>query len=184
MLICVGSTVITMVSISLALTYSERQVAVGDPGRIAGEMISGIGFLGAGVIIQARGSVRGLTTAATIWLMAGVGLAIGSSHYELAIAATLIMLAILGILGWLENRMSRPRQFAAYEVRARREAGVLNEINAIAKQEGLDLESFKLAREDRSMELKFAVTCSSEAREKLVERLLEMEAVEEVRVNE
>ena len=65
MLICVGSTVITMASVHVALVLSERQIAIGDPGRIAGEMISGIGFLGAGVIIQARGSVHGLTTAAT-----------------------------------------------------------------------------------------------------------------------
>src|SRR5512134_932141 len=85
MLICIGSTVITMVSIHVALTYSERQVNIADPGRIAAQIVSGIGFLGAGTIIQARGSVHGLTTAATMWVLAGVGLAIGAGIYGLAL---------------------------------------------------------------------------------------------------
>ncbi len=101
MLICVGSTLITMASIHLALVYSVRQVAIGDPGRIAGEMISGIGFLGAGAIIQSRGSVHGLTTAGTIWFLAEVGLAIGSGYYAPAIVTTMILLAILAAsAGW------------------------------------------------------------------------------------
>jgi putative Mg2+ transporter-C (MgtC) family protein len=183
MMICVGSTLITMVSLHIALAYSQRQVVVGDPGRIAGEMISGIGFLGAGAIIQSRGSVQGLTTAATIWFLAGIGLAIGSGFYAPAIATTVILLGILAALGWLENRISKPRHFAHYEVEARREAGVLDKINEIADQQGLSLESFKLARKKDGMEIQFALTSSSEARGALIERLLEIDAVEDVRVN-
>ncbi len=172
-----------MASIQLALTYSVRQVAVGDPGRIAGEMISGIGFLGAGAIIQSRGSVHGLTTAATIWFLAGVGLAIGSGYYAPAIVTTVILLAILSALGWFEKRMSKPRHFAHYTVKAQREAGVLDAINEIADEAGLSLESFELARKGEGMEIQFAVTCPTETRDALIEELLEIEAVEGVSVN-
>lgn len=184
MLICVGSTVITMASVYVALVFSERQIAIGDPGRIAGEMISGIGFLGAGVIIQARGSVHGLTTAATIWYMAGVGLTIGSGMYALAVAATLILLVILWILVRIEDRMTKPRRFVHFLVSARREAGVLDEINDIAEEHALKLDDFRLSREDDGMEVEFALTCSVEARDEFVERMLEIEAVESVQVGE
>jgi putative Mg2+ transporter-C (MgtC) family protein len=184
MLICVGSTVITMASVYLALAFSERQTAVGDPGRIAGEMISGIGFLGAGVIIQARGSVHGLTTAATIWYMAGVGLTIGSGMYELAIAATVILLVVLWVLGRIENRLTKPRRFVHFLVSARREAGVLDEINDIAEENNLELDDFRLSRGDDGMEVEFALTCSVEARDDFVERMLEIEAIESVQVGE
>ena len=109
MLICIGSTLITMVSIHVALTYAERQVNIADPGRIAAQIVSGIGFLGAGTIIQARGSVHGLTTAATIWVMAGVGLAIGAGLAGLALATTLLLLVTLYLLGRLEARGTRGR---------------------------------------------------------------------------
>ncbi len=184
MLICVGSTVITMVSMYVALTFSVRQVVVGDPGRIAGEMISGIGFLGAGVIIQARGSVHGLTTAATIWYMAGIGLTIGSGLYALAVTATVILLVILWILGRIEDRLSKPRRFVHFEVKSRREAGVLDEINDIAESNGLQLDDFKLSRDDEGMEIEFALTCSASARDEFVERMLDIDAVETVHVNE
>ena len=184
MLICVGSTVITMASVYVALVFSERQTAIGDPGRIAGEMISGIGFLGAGVIIQARGSVHGLTTAATIWYMAGVGLTIGSGMYTVAVAATLILLAILWVLARIENRLTKPRRFVHFLVSARREAGVLDEINDIAEEHDLKLDDFRLSRGGEGMEVEFALTCSVEARDDFVERMLEIEAVESVQVGE
>ena len=102
MLICVGSALITMVSLHVALSYAERQVNIADPGRIAAQIVSGIGFIGAGTIIQARGSVHGLTTAATIWVMAGIGLAIGSGAFAPAIATTVILLGTVKAYPFLQ----------------------------------------------------------------------------------
>jgi putative Mg2+ transporter-C (MgtC) family protein len=91
-LICLGSTLITRVSIQMSVTYG----GVGaDPGRIAAQIVSGIGFLGAGTIIQDRGSVRGLTTAASIWAVAGIGMAIGAGFYWDALIATIGILITL-----------------------------------------------------------------------------------------
>ena len=184
MLICVGSTLITMVSLHVALSYAERQVNIADPGRIAAQIVSGVGFLGAGTIIQARGSVHGLTTAATIWVMAGIGLAIGSGFYAPAVATTAILLVILWVLGWIESRISKPRRFVHFQVRARREAGVLDEINDIAEENALQLNDFRLSRDERAMEIEFALTCSAAARDEFVERMLGIDAVDTVRVNE
>lgn len=184
MLICVGSTLITMVSLHVALSYAERQVNIADPGRIAAQIVSGVGFLGAGTIIQARGSVHGLTTAATIWVMAGIGLAIGSGFYAPAVATTAILLVILWVLGRIESRISKPRRFVHFQVRARREAGVLDEINDIAEENALQLNDFRFSRDERAMEIEFALTCSAAARDEFVERMLGIDAVETVHVNE
>lgn len=183
MLICVGSTLMTMVSLHVALSYAERQVNIADPGRIAAQIVSGVGFLGAGTIIQARGSVHGLTTAATIWVMAGIGLAIGSGYTAPAVATTLVLLLILWLLGILEKRLSRPRQFIHFQVKSRREAGVLDAISDIAVSNSLELDDFKLARRENAMEIEFVLTCSREARDDLVDRMLAIEAVEDVRVS-
>src|SRR5688572_1183758 len=105
MLICVGSTLITMVSISVALTYAQRQINIADPGRIAAQIVSGIGFLGAGTIIQARGSVHGLTTAATMWVVSAIGIAVGAGQYGEAIGTTVLVLVALLLLGKIEARL-------------------------------------------------------------------------------
>ncbi len=87
-LVALGSTLITLTSI-YAFDFNA------DPSRVAAGIITGIGFLGAGAIIQAKERVRGLTTAATLWLVAGVGLAIGAGFYFGAILTTVLALTLL-----------------------------------------------------------------------------------------
>jgi putative Mg2+ transporter-C (MgtC) family protein len=86
--ICLGSTVFTMLSTQLGGGDN-------DASRIASNIVTGIGFLGAGAIIQDRGRVMGMTTAATIWLVAGLGMGIGAGRYALVLAVTAITLAVL-----------------------------------------------------------------------------------------
>lgn len=75
----------------------------GDPGRIAAQVISGIGFLGAGAIIQMKGSVRGLTTAAGIWVSAAIGMTVGVGMYGIAVLATLLVIMLLTAIERLEK---------------------------------------------------------------------------------
>ena len=84
-LICMGATLAMILSIYVPQAYFGLKN--GDPGRIAAQVISGIGFLGAGAIIQSKGSVRGLTTAAGIWMVATIGLAVGVGMYWISIVA-------------------------------------------------------------------------------------------------
>jgi len=93
MLICLGAAVFTIIS---------KQIAVGITGdsstRIAAQIVSGVGFLGAGAIIQDRGGVHGLTTAATIWLVSSIGMACGAGFYHLAgLSTAAAIIVLLGV---------------------------------------------------------------------------------------
>ncbi len=103
MLICVGACMYTILSSRLAGTFS------GDHTRVAAQVVVGIGFIGAGTILRERGAVFGLTTAATIFVAASIGMAVGGGFYWTAASATGILLASLVILGKLEDRFERRR---------------------------------------------------------------------------
>lgn len=109
-LISMGATLAMLVSIYIPQEYMGLKN--GDPGRIAAQVISGIGFLGAGAIIQMKGAVRGLTTAAGIWVTACIGLAVGAGMYLIAtVVCVLILFALLAIEGlehlWLKGSESK-----------------------------------------------------------------------------
>lgn len=102
-LISMGATLAMILSIYVPQEYLGLKN--GDPGRIAAQVITGIGFLGAGAIIQSKGSVRGLTTAAGIWMVATIGLAVGVGMYLVSIIATALIIFILMILEMIEHRI-------------------------------------------------------------------------------
>ena len=103
-LVCTGSALIMMTSLSLYFQMGGKGSGV-DASRIPAQVVSGIGFLGAGTIIQIRDSVRGLTTAASVWVAAGIGLAVGCGFYVGAVAATSLVLVVLLVLHGLEHRL-------------------------------------------------------------------------------
>lgn len=100
-LVGLGSTLFMLISMKLPVMLGSQSI---DPGRIAGQVVTGIGFLGAGAIIQGRGSIMGLTTAATIWVVSAIGLAVGIGYYFAAFAITFITLAVLYVLRLIERR--------------------------------------------------------------------------------
>ena len=102
-LIAMGATLAMIISIYVPQVYLGLKN--GDPGRIAAQVVTGIGFLGAGAIIQMKGSVRGLTTAAGIWMVAAIGLAVGVGLYTVSILATALILIILMPLERFEHRI-------------------------------------------------------------------------------
>ena len=102
-LICMGSAAAMLISIWIPQCYPN--FLNGDPGRIAAQVLTGIGFLGAGAIMQSHGSIHGLTTAACIWVVAVIGLAVGAGMYVPALIGTGLTLVILVSLERLEKRM-------------------------------------------------------------------------------
>lgn len=104
-LIAVGATLAMILSIYVPQEYLGLKN--GDPGRIAAQVITGIGFLGAGAIIQMKGSVRGLTTAAGIWMVATIGMAVGVGLYWLSVVATALIMFIMVQLESIEHRLSQ-----------------------------------------------------------------------------
>ena len=99
--VALGAAIFTVVS-----AYAFTGPAT-DPTRIAAQIVSGIGFIGAGTILQSRGQVRGLTTAASLWSVAGIGMAAGAGLYGVAVIGTALMLIILAILDRLETYARR-----------------------------------------------------------------------------
>jgi putative Mg2+ transporter-C (MgtC) family protein len=99
MLMCLGSCLLMILSVEI----SRIKDLPADPTRIAAQVMTGIGFLGAGAILKARLTVTGLTSAATIWFVAAMGLVIGWGAYSLAALGTVLVLLVLGIIGRFEN---------------------------------------------------------------------------------
>lgn len=97
-LICLGSALLMDLSVRIAGDYN------GDPARIAAQVVTGIGFLGAGTILHTRGTITGLTSAATIWVVAAIGLTAGAGYEFEALAATITVMFVLRGLGWFEGR--------------------------------------------------------------------------------
>ena len=112
-LICLGSTYFMMVSI---LVGGSAVGKTGDPSRIAAQVVTGIGFIGAGTIIQSRGHIAGLTTAALIWVVAAVGLFIGAGYPVLAALATFLIFLTLTVLGMVERRILATCRLQDWEV--------------------------------------------------------------------
>jgi putative Mg2+ transporter-C (MgtC) family protein len=102
-LICLGSMLFMWISIHLGQSVGGDRPS--DPGRIAAQVVTGIGFLGAGTIIQARGRVVGLTSAAMIWVVAAVGMVIGAGQSVVGVATTFLILVVLLGLGLFEKRL-------------------------------------------------------------------------------
>lgn len=102
-LISMGATLAMILSIYVPQEYLGLKN--GDPGRIAAQVVTGIGFLGAGAIIQMKGSVRGLTTAAGIWIVAAIGMAVGVGMYAVSFVSTALILVVLLLLEQIEHRI-------------------------------------------------------------------------------
>ena len=107
-LISMGATLAMILSIYVPQEYLGLKN--GDPARIAALVITGIGFLGAGAIIQMKGSVRGLTTAAGIWMAAAIGMSVGVGMYVIAVVSTLLILATLILFERYERRINLVRE--------------------------------------------------------------------------
>ncbi len=116
-----------------------------DPSRIAAQVVSGVGFLGAGTIILRKNAVRGLTTAASIWLVAGIGLACGEGLFIPAVTTTAVALVILSGLKPLERRLFVHKRRAAVTVSVRRQQGQVAAIEGHVRAVGLELRRLQLA---------------------------------------
>lgn len=113
-LICVGSALLMDLSINL----HGADGRVGDPARLAAQVVTGIGFIGAGTIMQAKGTITGLTSAATIWAVAAIGLTIGAGHFIEGLGAGVLVLLVLEVLGNFEHKLLRARRTLPATIRA------------------------------------------------------------------
>ncbi len=112
-LICLGSCLYMLVS---EFIYERMGPATADPTRVASQVVTGIGFLGAGTIIQSRGTITGLTSAATIWVVAAIGLFIGAGFPAIALLCSILVLLSLGALRRIEPRLLGRCHFVSCDI--------------------------------------------------------------------
>ena len=121
-LICVGAALFTHLSISIAqIGFTPDGRPYGDTTRITAQIVSGIGFLGAGAILHAHGAVVGLTTAATIWVVAAVGAAVGAGAYVEGVGTSVLIILVLVGLRPVERRLLNRRRKVNATIRVQRE---------------------------------------------------------------
>ncbi len=174
MFICFGSALFTVLSIEIA------QVWGGDHARIAAQIIPGIGFIGAGSILHSRGSITGLTTAATVFVVASIGMATGAGFYVLAVFATIVVLLGLLMLGQLESRFHLKPLSVAYEVIGDDAESIFSAVNKALEQQGHTMQDVHVGRTDHTCSVQFTVEAPPRQQETLLRLLGQASALKNI----
>lgn len=167
MLICVGSTLLTILSLRVGVYTVYEGNVMADPSRLMAAIISGIGFLGAGTIIQARGNITGLTTAATLWVVAAIGIAIGAGAFVISVGSTIFVLATLIPLGRIEGRfLELPQHWIKAEVS--NDLSPVNQLMSDLEELGFTVQSTDLKRKPDD---RFEIVLEIRGREEILSKI-------------
>ncbi len=177
-LICVGA---AMMMILARLVLQEKEGSGDVMMRIAAGVVTGIGFIGAGTIIQAQGSVVGLTTAATLWVVAGLGLVIGAGYFWAAIIFTAIIILTLVIFRQLEGHFLK-KTLCRYQIKTKRSEEIISTIKKLALHEGLKIDELTLRKEGDACFVDFSFHATEEKTKKFNESLLKLEDMLELKI--
>lgn len=169
-LIAVGATLFTIMSKHIAF-YQNAD-------RIASNIVTGIGFLGAGVIFKEGFNVAGLTTAATIWMGAAIGVTVGGGEYMLATMALVISLAILSLLEYVQNWIGKVHQKRSYRITFQTMHFTLKDLELFFKENDLEYRKRKEARNVTSITCIYDVFGKEAVLDKVNEKLINLEAIE------
>ncbi|UCC72753.1 MAG: MgtC/SapB family protein [Gemmatimonadota bacterium] len=179
-LICVGATLLMDVSQAVAAAATTGPA---DPGRIAAQVVSGIGFIGAGTILVMRGSVVGLTTAATLWVVAAIGLAVGAHAYVEAAGATVLVALTLIFLGRVEGFLFRRRTAVTLEVTTDPDAQIFERIVAHFEEHGLRAKPEKMEKQKERFRASYEILGRGRARDAALQELAAMQGVRRITVH-
>lgn len=181
-LLCIGSALVMLTSIHIFEVYNAMVPC--DPGRIAAGVITGIGFLGAGTIMHSKSSVRGLTTATSLWVVAGIGLAVGSGAYFAAAAATAITMVTLFFFGRVEYAMIRKDWYRTLLIESQEGVKQIKGVREVLSEYGVQVRDLEVENsgDGTSMTLKIAVKLStSKNDEHIIQDISRLEGVKNVR---
>ncbi len=166
----------TIIFITLGATlftiFSHHLAPDSDPNRIAANIVSGVGFLGAGVILREHGKVVGLTTSATIWLAAALGMGIGGGQYLLSFSAAVVILLVLWVFPLIERRIDSAREEHTYQIVCDLDVDFLTQLEAVFKQSGLIILEHSKVRKDQILTCTWTTLGSHKAHNKLTGQLL------------
>jgi len=171
-LICLGSTLYMILSMKIS----------GDPGRIAAQVVTGIGFIGAGTIIQSKGTITGLTTAATIFVVASIGLAIGSNQILLATVFTAFVLVTLTFLANIEKSLLGKCHFTTLQLEIFDEKGKGRaELIEILTEHEIKPNQYQLTEEDGILKIEISYCDKHPSHHRFLSELLKMPYIKEIK---
>jgi putative Mg2+ transporter-C (MgtC) family protein len=177
-LICVGATLYTVLSAHMA---GHGQ---GDTTRIAGQIITGVGFIGAGTILHTRGAVTGLTSAATIWVVAAIGMALGSGAYVEALGTSALVMVVLTGLAPIEALVAQRSSVTHLVLHARPSPETLDAIVTLVKRTGLELERSEARQENVDLVIELEVRGAKRLHDQLLIGLMHHPGIRSVSTGE
>jgi putative Mg2+ transporter-C (MgtC) family protein len=173
--ICLGAAMFTLLSDALAAQH------IGDHTRIAAQIIPGIGFIGAGSILHNRGDlVTGITSAATLFMVASVGMAVGGGLYLTAIFATALILFCLFLLGSAEQRLNLKLEIYTYEVTGSSADAIHSEVNLLLEHVHAMMQNIKVAATRQHVRVQFDVEGRRKEQESVLRALKQSSVLESV----
>lgn len=184
MILVIGATLAMVLSVNLGYLFA-RPGTPADPARLAAQVISGIGFLGAGAIMRYGFNVKGLTTATSLWTMAIVGMAVGAGYYLVGVFTTALMLVVLTLLNIIEKRFVRKPISRFISIQADDRKGVVKSIRRILQDFSQDLASFNIQKHVKNKRLRIQVMVRisrDQKLEDLVETLSDVDGVRNLKV--
>jgi putative Mg2+ transporter-C (MgtC) family protein len=186
-LVCIGSAAIMLLSIYGFNQFVNESNVRMDPARLAAQVISGIGFLGAGAIMRDGSKVSGLTTAASIWVVAAIGLCVGAGFLFAAVLTTVIVLISLFVLNKLENQMMRHRRHRQLIIAVIDKPGMIGNVFTQLGEQGIQVTKMSLHNKDEDQpvtEMKLSVKVKSHIRlNQSIELINNMEHVVSIEIN-
>jgi putative Mg2+ transporter-C (MgtC) family protein len=171
-LICMGSVLYTKLSIALGVA--------GDHSRVAAQIVTGVGFIGAGTILHARGAVVGLTSAATIWVVAAIGVALGAGLALEAVGTTLFVIVVLQGLGRIEKVVERQATVSRLLVHARPDPSPLEDLETVIRRTGVDIVRQETRRENVDLVIEFELRGAKRLQDQVMIALLHHPSVRTV----
>lgn len=165
-LVCLGAAITSMIQLysiqdttNMILQHPELQAAMkADIGRLGAQVITGVGFLGAGTIIHEKGSVKGLTTAASIWTVACIGLAAGLGYYTLTILSTICVFIVLVFLKTFEDRLFKNTNVFKIEIQYSNKRNMVDKLAQYFEGMGIKVKNIEFSIDDEDGDLDYSTT--------------------------
>lgn len=184
MILVIGATLAMVLSVNVGYLYA-RPGTPSDPARLAAQVISGIGFLGAGAILRYGFTVKGLTTATSLWTMAIVGMTVGAGYYLIGVVTTALMLVVLALLNIIENRFVRTAISRLIQIEADYHKGVVKSVRRVVEKYADSMASFSIQKHFKQKRLRIQVVARvsrDQSLEELIETISDIEGVRTLKV--
>ncbi|MEA4931036.1 MAG: MgtC/SapB family protein [Anaerolineaceae bacterium] len=175
MILALGAALVMILSVNIGIKYGS------DPSRLAAQVVSGIGFLGAGAILRFGFNVKGLTTASTLWTTAMVGMAIGYGYYLVSLFAVVIMIIVLTLVERFEKKFVRVNVIRTVVVDVHEREGILREVRKTISKMADALLAFSVQKSVKNKHMRLEIVARFNRNEKLEDMLEVISSIEGVK---